>query len=95
MLKSTAHVTSARASIHLQQLCKHFAHKLPVAFNPEKGEIRFGLGTCYLAAQAHDLEMRVEADDAGKLAELQDVVARHLVRFAFKEPPDIVWSAEA
>lgn len=92
MMTSTAHVSSDRASIYLQQLCKHFAHKLSVEFTREKGEIRFGIGTCSLAAQGDDLAMTVAAENAGKIADLQDVVGRHLMRFAFKAPTTISWS---
>ena len=34
MNHSVARVETERASIYLQQLCKHFAHKLPVSFTP-------------------------------------------------------------
>lgn len=91
MVTSTSEIQSQRASIYLQQLCKHFAHKLPVTYGPESGEIKFSIGTCRLSATAERLELRAEAGDATRLAELQDVVARHLVRFAFREAPSITW----
>ncbi|MBU8539318.1 DUF2218 domain-containing protein [Falsiroseomonas tokyonensis] len=31
------------------------------------------------------------AADAAKLAQLQDVVARHLLRFAFREEMQVAW----
>lgn len=91
MKHSTAQVESERASIYLQQLCKHFAHKMAVEFTPERGVIPFSVGTCRLEAAGNILTMRAEAEDAERLAQLQDIIARHLVRFAFRAPPEIVW----
>jgi hypothetical protein len=34
------------------------------------------------------LVMQVTADDEAALTVLEDVVARHLVRFAFRDPPE-------
>jgi hypothetical protein len=91
MKHSIARVATERASIYLQQLCKHFAHKLPVEFTPERGEIRFSIGTCRIEAVGDILTLRTEAADLATLAQLQDVVDRHLQRFAFRDPPKIAW----
>lgn len=50
---------------------------------------------CDLRADATTLTMRCEAADDALLAHVQDVVARHLLRFAFRDPPEIVWKSEA
>jgi hypothetical protein len=91
MQQSVARVADERASIHLQQLCKHFAHKLPVTFTPQQGRIAFSIGTCELEANQGVLTLRAEAEDAERLAKLQDVVDKHLARFAFKTPLAIEW----
>ena len=70
MQQSMARVQTERAGIHLQQLCKHFAHKLPVEFTPENGEIRFSIGTCRLAAKDRVLTLSAEAADDDVLAQL-------------------------
>jgi hypothetical protein len=61
MNRSTARVTSERASIYLQQLCKHFGHRIPVEFTPERGVITFAAGTCRLAAADGVLTLQAEA----------------------------------
>jgi uncharacterized protein len=91
MVQSMARVTTERATIYLQQLCKHFAHKLPVEFSPEQGVIPFSVGICRLAAADDILTLKAEAEDAERLVQLQDIVTRHLLRFAFRDPPDVVW----
>ena len=94
MNHSTAQIATDRASIYLQQLCKHFAHKLPVEFTPERGVIPFSVGTCRLEAAGGQLTLRAEAETADRLAEVEGIVERHLLRFAFRDPPKITWSAE-
>lgn len=84
---------TASASRYLQQLCKHFEHKLPVAFDPNAGTIEFPFGLCALTADEATLTMVVTPSEPEMMDKLQDVVARHLVRFAFREELDVVWTA--
>lgn len=88
---STAHVGTDKASRYLQQLCKHFQHKLPVTFDETAGDIAFDGGECRLAASASELTLHVSAPSQEALARLEDVVARHLVRFAFREEMSVDW----
>lgn len=92
---SEARVTTAVPRRYLAQLCKHFEHKLPVALAEDRGRIEFSGGVCALEAGDDALTMRLTAEDEAALARLEDVVARHLVRFAFREPPDIRWTRTA
>src|SRR5689334_4411593 len=91
MTHSSARIASERASIYLQQLCKHFTHKLPVTFTPEKGQITFSAGICRLEASDGILVLKAEAEDDARLAQLQGVIDKHLLRFAFRDPPNIEW----
>jgi hypothetical protein len=93
--RSTAAVPTEHASRYLQQLCKHFAHKLPVTFDPKAGSIAFPIGTCRLAATDTVLTLDLETPNAGDMAQLQDVVVRHLVRFAFREELAVDWTEMA
>jgi hypothetical protein len=94
MRSSEARVATAVPSRYLMQLCKHFQHKLPVAFDERQGRVDFPAGRCELDAEADEgvLLMRVTAGDETELARLEDVVARHLERFAFREKPEIQWT---
>ncbi len=88
MPSTTARVPTANASRYLQQLCKHWAHKLEVSFTPEHGEVKLpdgALATMDAAPEA--LDVRIEAGDAEVLERMKGVVARHLDRFAFREAP--------
>lgn len=90
---SRATVGTARASGYLQQLCKHFAHKVPVEFGPRQGRVEFPMGICELEAPegAEALCLRASAATAEELARVEGVVASHLLRFAFREELKIDW----
>jgi hypothetical protein len=97
MLSSQARVATSTPGRYLSQLCKHFQHKLPVTFDEGHGRIEFPTGKCELDAVADgaSLMLRVAASDEAALASLEDVVARHLKRFAFREDPEIHWTRAA
>lgn len=89
---SQARVSTPKARNYLIQLCKHFAHKIPATFADNKGRIAFDGGVCELDADDESaLVLAVSAAGAEKLAALEDVVDRHLKRFAFKEELNIAW----
>jgi hypothetical protein len=92
MMTSTARVATNLPRRYLGQLCKHFEHKLPVTLAEESGRIEFPFGICELATETGALVLRAQAEDAESLSKTEDVVARHLLRFAFREPPEIVWT---
>jgi uncharacterized protein len=91
--RSVAEIATPEASRYLQQLCKHFGHKRPVTFDEWSGRIEFSVGECRLDADERVLRLSLATPDAGQMAALQDVVARHLIRFAFRDPPAIEWHA--
>ena len=58
-----------------------------------QGRIDFPMGVCTLDAAAlpGTLLMRATAADEDSLAKLEEVVGRHLERFAFREPLTVHW----
>ncbi len=92
-MHSDAQIPTAQARRYLGQFVKHFAHKLPFALleTNESGEVRFPAGLCLLTADDAALNLALTADDPAEMARLQDVVERHLVRFAFREKLPIAW----
>jgi len=91
MIQSIATVSTPTPRRYLVQLCKHFEHKLEVHQEGNEGSIAFSAGTCRLHADSDTLVLQAEAPSEETLAQLQDVVARHLLRFAFRAPPEITW----
>jgi hypothetical protein len=91
IIQSIAEVATPKASRYLQQLCKHFGHKLPATFDASEGRIEFSTGACRLEAGAEVLTLHLTAPDGGRLAELQEVVGSHLLRFAFRDALKVEW----
>jgi len=94
-MQSQAIIQTANARRYLGQFCKHFAHKLPVAIDPAlaSGQVNFSAGLCRLSADEDTLTLEVGAETGENIATLQDVVERHLVRFAFREELAMAWHA--
>ncbi len=90
-----AHVPTGSASRYLGQLCKHFAHKIPVMHDSAHGRIDFDFGSCELEAGKEALTLRVSAASEASLGQTEDVIARHLERFAFRDELKVSWSRPA
>ncbi len=73
------------ASKYLQQLCKHFAHKIEVSFDETSGRIPFTLGLAEVSASDGALQVRFAEVADDQRADAKSVIDRHLERFAFRE----------
>lgn len=83
-----AHVPTAYGSRYLQQLCKHWAHKLEVSNTEDTGSVIFPSGAALaMTASETALDLRLDVSQGGDAAQMQRVVQEHLDRFAFREAP--------
>ncbi len=85
MLTSTAHYPTQHASKYLQQLCKHFAHKVTVFNDEAHGTVALEAGPATLDADENGLTLRVTAEDAKGIIGARFVFDIHLVTFAHRE----------
>lgn len=85
---ATAVTPTAHASRYLQQLAKHWAHKLEVEFTPLHAVIHFpSEAVATLEAGEDALRSTIKAPDGETLDRMKMVLAEHLDRFAFREAP--------
>jgi hypothetical protein len=83
-----ARVPTTSASRYLQQLAKHWSHKMEVSFSEQEATIAFPNGaTLDLRADGATLDVRLAVPEDGDAARMREVVATHLDRFAFREAP--------
>ena len=94
MPASQADVATEHASRYLQQLCKHWAHKFPVEFDPNHGAIDLPAGRTVMDADASALHIAMTTEDAGSLERLETAVADHIKRFAFREELAFDWKRD-
>ncbi len=88
MTVRVARVPTHSASRYLQQLAKHWSHKMEVSFSEQEARIAFPNGaTLDLRADSETLDVRLSVPEEGDVARMEEVVASHLDRFAFREAP--------
>lgn len=91
---STSIVATAHASKYLQQLCKHWSHRLAVEFTAEHGRVAFSdTAEVTLEADPDALHLSLSVAEPAQLERYEAVVADHLKRFAFREELQITWNA--
>lgn len=88
MSQSVARVPTHSASRYLQQLAKHWSHKMEVSFTAEEGRIAFLNGSVLeMRADSDTLDVVLTVPDGEDAERMRGVVASHLDRFAFREAP--------
>lgn len=81
----TGTYSTAHGSKYLQQLCKHFGHKIEVEYDAHQGTCIFELGKAFLTADSSGLAIRFELETAETVPLAKSVIDSHLVKFAFRE----------
>ncbi|APX66306.1 DUF2218 domain-containing protein [Sphingomonas sp. gentR] len=88
MSLSVVRVPTPSASRYLQQLAKHWSHKMEVSFTAEEGTILFPNGSkLEMRADSETLDIALTVPEDGDVTQMRQVVASHLDRFAFREAP--------
>lgn len=85
-MQSHARLNGDKAARYMIQLARHWSHRFEVSYDDISALIPLPLGTCSMLADPEGLAITLEAIDLESLAKLEDVVADHLLRFAFREP---------
>ena len=88
---TTCTVATEHGSRYLQQLCKHWAHKFEVEFDPTHGRIAMPQDrviTLTAGPQALTIALTAPAESA---AATQRVIDAHIERFAFREQLSFDW----
>ena len=85
-MQSYARLNTDKAARYMTQLAKHWSHRFEVTYDDISALIPLPLGTCSMLVEPDGLDITLEAADLEGLARLEDVVAEHLLRFAFREP---------
>ncbi|PZO73032.1 MAG: DUF2218 domain-containing protein [Sphingomonas taxi] len=88
MSVSVARVPTHSASKYLQQLAKHWSHKMEVTSSEEEGRIAFPNGAVLkMRADSETLDVALSVPEDEDVERMRGVVSSHLDRFAFREAP--------
>ncbi len=94
-LTDTGTFETDHASRYMQQLCKHFAHKIDVDYDETRARAALPVGPATMAAEGGVLRVTVNAEDAEGLARARRVIDDHLKRFAHREDfTGMSWQAD-
>lgn len=85
LLTQTGRFATENASRYLQQLCKHFAHKVTVDYDESQGTAALPPGPARLIASDVELQAEISAADEAGLEKARFIIEDHLQRFAFRE----------
>jgi hypothetical protein len=94
-LASTARVVTDRPGRYGKQLVTHLSRRSEGAWDDEAGRgwIDFGESRVELTADTDALDIRLDATPE-RLAAMEDVVGRHLVRFGARDELVVRWTRE-
>lgn len=81
----TGNYATAHASKYLQQLCKHFGHKVDVSYDIQAGTAALPVGPTQLIATDDALSVVIALNDAGDADRAKFILDSHLEKFAFRE----------
>jgi hypothetical protein len=88
MSLSVARVPTHSASRYLQQLARHWSHKMTVVFSEEEGTIDFPNGSrLEMRADSESLDLELSVPEGEDVGRMREVVENHVDRFAFREGP--------
>ncbi|QLF69914.1 DUF2218 domain-containing protein [Peteryoungia desertarenae] len=87
MTIATATIPTENGWKYVQQLCKHWSHKLQVDLSENKGVVTFPEAVATMTSDETGITVVIEAEQADVLDRMKGVVANHLDRFAFREAP--------
>lgn len=85
MMTQSGRFSTPHASNYLQQLCKHFSHKVPVEYDASEGNVSFPFGPACLESTEGALLVKLSGPSSEALAKGRSVIDSHLKTFAFRE----------
>jgi hypothetical protein len=85
MPQTTGTFATPHAAKYLQQLCKHFAHKVEVQNTETEGTAALPVGPARMSATAERLIISIDVSSADQLDRAHMIIDSHLERFAFRE----------
>ncbi|HRN56139.1 MAG TPA: DUF2218 domain-containing protein [Agriterribacter sp.] len=91
MIRSSAEILTKEGSAYIRKLCRHFVHKIPVSYTETDGRAELPDCICLMHADANTLTFTITGATTETVVKGEDIVVRHLEKFAFREQLEISW----
>ncbi|MBL7736395.1 MAG: DUF2218 domain-containing protein [Chitinophagaceae bacterium] len=91
MIQSSAKILTKEGSAYIRKLCRHFAHKVPASYTESDGRAELPGCICLMHADTDALAFTVTGKSTGEVMRAEDIITRHLLKFAFREQLEISW----
>ncbi|MEM8554163.1 MAG: DUF2218 domain-containing protein [Pseudomonadota bacterium] len=85
LLVERAKVPTPNAAKYVQQLCKHFAHKVPARVEGDHGFADLPGGKLSMVSSNDALSIEIAAETDEGMGKAKYILEDHLLRFAFRE----------
>jgi hypothetical protein len=72
---SKASVPTANGAKYMQQLCKHWSHKLEVDFSEQEGVVKFPAAVATFDARADALQVTIEGEESEAVERMKGAVS--------------------
>ena len=77
---------------YMQQMCKHFAHKVSVTYDEAKGHVDFPMGHSDMLVHSDHLQIDVTTEESAEARRtVETIIEKHLVKFAWREEISFEW----
>lgn len=94
MIHYHALVATPHAGTYLFKLCKHFARKVPVEFDAQRGQVCFPYGSCVLESGTDGLRLRSSGESLEQVQQVMAVLDSHLALMTRQAPLQIAWQPD-
>jgi hypothetical protein len=85
MVRQIGTFQTDHARRYMQQLCKHFGHKVAVSVEDTIGSAALPPGPAWMLAEEGQLRVEITADTEAGLETARHIIDVHLKTFAFRE----------
>ena len=92
MLQSETVLLATNPTSAIARMCKHFSHKVPAQWDANSARIEFPTGNCEMASREESVHLLCRAADAEAMANLQQVITRHIPKLLWRDEQTVTWS---
>lgn len=90
-MRSQTSITSAFSAKYLQVLCRHFARKVNVELDENRGVVTFSMGVTIFELINGQLTISCQSSQIDSLNLMQKVVTDHVMMFTKRERIELIW----